>query len=531
MRCPTAVIAAAVALAIGAAPAAASTPLPTPSAGQSNVSDVNQGSPEATGGEATATGGDGGDAYTGNTQYGNGNAIAVSIGGDADAEGGDTEATSGDATGGDGGDAGAKGGDADASNEAVVVQSNESSGSGHSPHGDCGCKSPSMNHNSGDSQSNESHVKQGDPSATGGEATATGGDGGDAYTGNTQYGNGNAIAVSIGGDADAEGGDTEATSGDATGGDGGDAGAKGGDADASNEAVVVQSNESSGSGHSPHGDCGCKSPSMNHNSGDSQSNESHVKQGDPSATGGEATATGGDGGDAYTGNTQEHNGNAYAKSEPQEQKESKPCGCEHGKERGHDNDADAKGGDTEATSGDATGGDGGDAGAKGGDADASNEAVVVQSNRSWRWKSGHPSRGDCGCKSDSKHSSSGPQSNVSDIKQGDPEATGGEATATGGEGGDAYTGNTQEHNGNAYAESKPQEKQEMYKSCGCDHGKGGGHNDADAEGGDTTATSGDATGGDGGGAYADGGDAEAENEAGVFQFNSLGGSRWLVGRS
>jgi hypothetical protein len=52
-------------------------------------------------------------------------------------------------------------------------------------------------------QSNKSGVTQGDPSATGGSANATGGNGGDANSGNTQIGNGNAVAVSVGGDADA----------------------------------------------------------------------------------------------------------------------------------------------------------------------------------------------------------------------------------------------------------------------------------------------------------------------------------------
>ena len=40
-----------------------------------------------------------------------------------------------------------------------------------------------------------SHVNQGDNTATGGNATANGGDGGDADTGNTQAGNGNAWAA------------------------------------------------------------------------------------------------------------------------------------------------------------------------------------------------------------------------------------------------------------------------------------------------------------------------------------------------
>jgi len=125
---------------------------------------------------------------------------------------------------------------------------------------------------------------------------------------------------------------------------------------------------------------------MKNGSGSSQSNRSDVKQGSPEATGGNADAYGGDGGDANTGNTQKYNGNAYAKSEPQEQKKQyehkSSCGCDYGGERGHGNDADADGGDTSATSGDAYGGDGGNADADGGDAYASNAAKVFQSNLS-----------------------------------------------------------------------------------------------------------------------------------------------------
>jgi hypothetical protein len=73
----------------------------------------------------------------------------------------------------------AYGGDADASNNATVGQSN--TGSGYP--------------GSGSEQENVSHVYQGDNTATGGNATANGGDGGDADTGNTQAGNGNAWAA------------------------------------------------------------------------------------------------------------------------------------------------------------------------------------------------------------------------------------------------------------------------------------------------------------------------------------------------
>ncbi|HEX2095852.1 MAG TPA: hypothetical protein VHF50_00600, partial [Solirubrobacterales bacterium] len=89
-----------------------------------------------------------------------------------------------------------------------------------------------------------------------------------------------------------------------------------------------------------------------------------------------------------TGNTQKWNGNAYAKSEPQQQQpfskgQHDSCGCDgYGKGRRHSNDADAEGGDTKARSGDATGGDGGDADADGGDAEAANRAKVLQLNES-----------------------------------------------------------------------------------------------------------------------------------------------------
>ena len=79
--------------------------------------------------------------------------------------------------------------------------------------------------------------------AVGGNGHAKGGDGGDADTGNKQFGNGNSLAVSPGGKPErsshgkgsrhesetrSEGGDTHAKSGDAYGGNGGDAKARGG---------------------------------------------------------------------------------------------------------------------------------------------------------------------------------------------------------------------------------------------------------------------------------------------------------------
>src|SRR5206468_4226335 len=143
--------------------------------------------------------------------------------------------------------------------------------------------------------------------------TAQGGNGGNANTGNTQIGNGNAYAISVGKDsqAEAKGGDTTASSGDAYGGNGGNATAHGGNANASNNAQVQQDNSSSGSGD-PSWD-GCKSGCpKGHGSETEQENESTVNQGDNKATGGNAEATGGNGGNANTGNTQEHNSNACA---------------------------------------------------------------------------------------------------------------------------------------------------------------------------------------------------------------------------
>ena len=156
----------------------------------------------------------------------NGNSVAVSLpdgaeklkkergrhegDGGARAEGGDTSAKSGDAYGGDGGDAKATGGDAGAWNEADAKQANEA-GERHRKGRD-----------EWSSLENGALLEQGDPEAEGGKAKAEGGDGGDADTGNVQFGNGNAL--SFGKDrATAEGGDTCAESGDAYGGDGGDA--------------------------------------------------------------------------------------------------------------------------------------------------------------------------------------------------------------------------------------------------------------------------------------------------------------------
>src|SRR4249919_2610790 len=138
MRYRTALIAAAIAMATGVASASATTMESVP--WQSNTSTGSQDDPAASGGEANATCGEGGEAKTGNTQIGNGHAVAVSVGGDSSAEGGETTADSGDAYGGDGGNADADGGNAGAANEALTGQVNESSAQpSHSSSDDCGC--------------------------------------------------------------------------------------------------------------------------------------------------------------------------------------------------------------------------------------------------------------------------------------------------------------------------------------------------------------------------------------------------------
>lgn len=83
---------------------------------QDNDASIIQGGNTATGGAATANGGAGGDASTGNTQDTNGTAVAD--GENVQVFGGDTSATSGNATGGAGGNATATGGGAFAGNFA-----------------------------------------------------------------------------------------------------------------------------------------------------------------------------------------------------------------------------------------------------------------------------------------------------------------------------------------------------------------------------------------------------------------------------
>lgn len=256
MRRIGALIVATAALAVGAAPAYAVLP-PAPDTGG------------VTGGDALATGGDGGSANTGNVQALNGNSVALGLGGKADADGGNTSAQSGDAYGGDGGNAKAVGGDAKSWNPKHDDRGNR--GDEHSDHqdwtehdgqdrGDCGCgdegpKGHDDGYESHDGGYDKGHEKgswkdKGEaPKGHGGEAKAEGGRGGFANTGNVQFLNGNAFALSFGKEdveklqrndrygggrhegAEANGGDTCAESGDAYGGDGGNAFALGGDAE------------------------------------------------------------------------------------------------------------------------------------------------------------------------------------------------------------------------------------------------------------------------------------------------------------
>ena len=218
---------------------------------------VEQGDNAASGGDAAAAGGNGGSAKTGNKQAFNGNSLGVAVGphAKADSQGGDTSAKSGDAKGGDGGNAKAHGGDAKAGNMARVAQV------GRERH----AKKPvplRLRVVDGEQPSKDANVLQNDNAAIGGDAEAAGGEGGDAFTGNVQKGNGNALAwseprqqLSNNGlapkgrkrekckrtyGASATSGDTSAKSGDAEGGDGGNAQGHGGDAVAGNVAKVRQ---------------------------------------------------------------------------------------------------------------------------------------------------------------------------------------------------------------------------------------------------------------------------------------------------
>ena len=198
-----------------------------------------------------------------------------------------------------------------------------------------------------------------------------------------------------------------------------------------------------------------------------------------------------------------------------------------------DNDADADGGNTTATSGDATGGDGGNADADGGDADASNGALVKQTNES----GGSSSHGDCGCKGPAipptrtgaaarstrrtarvlRRATSRTSSRVTRrrmaVKPTPLVAMAAKPTpAT-----PRSTTATPTRSPNRRRSSSTRASPAVAAPSG-----GKAHNDADADGGDTTATSGDATGGDGGNADADGGDAAAWNWAKVFQSNLSG---------
>ena len=216
-------------------------------------------------------------------------------------------------------DADADGGDAEAENDAVVKQTNESSGrSGHSPQGDCGCQSHSKD-GSGSSQSNESERRAGRPEANGGNANATAVTAATPTPATPRSATATRLPSRSAATPTPRVADTTATSGDATGGDGGRRrcrrwrrrgrerrGGQAGQRVPSRSGTLLRG-------------CGCQELTAEDGSSSSQSNESSVNQGSPEATGGNANATGGNGGRRQYRQHPEHNGNANAKSEPQEQ--------------------------------------------------------------------------------------------------------------------------------------------------------------------------------------------------------------------
>ena len=237
---------------------------------------ADQGGNSATGGAATANGGDGGAADSGNTQTGNGNAIVDGDGENIIVMAGDVTSISGDADGGDGGEATADGGDAIAGNVS-----------------DQGVLNLAFVTGSGDVQIiqvNVADLTQGANTATGGNALANGGDGGAADSGNTQVGNGNAEH-----DGDADNviiieGNVIAVSGVADGGDGGPGIATGGTAVAANLGVQ-----------------GGLNLTFVDTDGDVQiiaTNVAELLQAGNTSNGGNAVGTGGNGGPANSGNTQ-----------------------------------------------------------------------------------------------------------------------------------------------------------------------------------------------------------------------------------
>ena len=208
---------------------------------QDNDLEMTQGANTATGGAATGTGGDGGDADTGNHQDTNGNVVVDGENSNVQAFGGDTTAESDDADGGDGGDAeDIEGGDAIAGNIGIQDADNDADVDNVAvlalvidAGGDTGVI-----------QDNDLDMTQGANTATGGAATGTGGDGGDANTGNEQDTNGNAVVEGDGENIQVFGGDTDAESDDADGGDGGDAeDIEGGDAIAGNIGLQDADND------------------------------------------------------------------------------------------------------------------------------------------------------------------------------------------------------------------------------------------------------------------------------------------------
>lgn len=233
------------------------------------------------------------------------------------------------------------------------------------------------------------------------------------------------------------GGGTRADSGDARGGEGGEAGGLGGGAEARAVAGLDLVNEAVGEGLA--------------GLGVAQDNEASPTQGGNSATGGEADAIGGEGGDAATGNAQGTGGDDLLGG------------------------IQVLSGDLVATSGPAIGGPGGDATALGGGAVAVN--VSSQGLMNTVFVNGG---GDVQII----------QVNIAELIQDGNVASGGGAVAMGGHGGAANTGNIQGTGGSGV------------------HGTGEGVQIIE---GLVIALSGNASGGGGGGATAIGGTAVAIN--------------------
>ena len=253
------------------------------------MSHVTQGDNTATGGNATANGGNGGNADTGNTQFLNGNAgRSRSAGAARQRPRVETPRPIAERNGGNGGNA---------TPTAATPTPPTTPRSGRATALSAAARDPSRR---------TSRDRPGRQQATGGNATANGGNGGNADTGNTQFATTATLAPSPFG-----GGNSEAEA------EGGDTGpqwqrvrrqwrqtprAHGGNANASNNAPVHQVNSSSGSSKPSWSGCehSCYGSRLRIRAGE----RVDVYQGDNTATGGNATANGGDGGNADTGNNQ-----------------------------------------------------------------------------------------------------------------------------------------------------------------------------------------------------------------------------------